>query len=522
MGEESQRWLPRCLLDSGYRCSIRRDNWIECLVWSDRERWLGRGPDEVSAIRDGLSQMFPSLAAQRLLTAQLEQDREGAHKLDPRGVRAERPRGPEASAPDSARAAVHPLPLSTPVTPDVSANTSPVVADEVPAPAPTTVVSVAGACQALDDIYREIEDARAELALMAPRLQKRLMVAWICRTRSFDEQFVGEARVTTGVRRVARVLTDLSKTLWPGSVRALQMNALPECALSEINPSSSAVLRTWTQASQFVDEHREHNPDVPASFDVYGWADHQHIGTAPPNPDSLLHDAQTAIERVAGSVTAFPPHHRSSNVDDITQETLVALAVHVQRLRWIRTFTLEPELWGATMGRLRWLASRLGQRATPLRKFLDPEYVPQDTWSRLLGHSASNNSDHNTTPGAIAEKLLIDQVMETVRGKRVLYVSDHDDPKQKMRLEQLLSIKLEWCDGSPDQVQAAEGELSRHAYELVIVGTGFQSQRIDAGLVRTARGKEIPHVRVYQGDLRAIFHALARRYGIKQGLQAAS
>ncbi len=516
MGEESQRWLPRCLLDCGYRCSIRRDNWIECLVWSDRERWFGRGPDEVSAIRDVLSQMFPSLAAQRLLTAQLEQDREGAHKLDPRGAEAER--SSDANA-ENKRAAVHPLPtISKPAT--SSANSSPAASES--APPPVTTVSVVGACQALDDIYREIEDARAELALMAPRLQKRLMVAWICRTRSFDEQFVGEPRVTTGVRRVARVLTDLSKTLWPGSVRALQMNALPECALSEISPGSNAVLRTWTEASQFVDHHREHNPDVQPSFDAYGWADHQHIGTAPQNPDSLLHDAQSAIERVAGSVTAFPPHHRSSNVEDITQETLVALAVHVQRLRWIRTFTLEPELWGATMGRLRWLASRLGQRATPLRKFLDPEYVPQDTWSRLLGHGESSASDHNSTPGAIAEKLLIDQVMETVRGKRVLYVSDRVDEKQKLRLETLLSIKLDWYDGAAERMQTVETEISRHSYELVIVATSFQSQRIDAGLVRTARTKEIPHVRVYKGDLRAIFHALARRYGIKQGLQAAS
>jgi len=59
-------------------------------------------------------------------------------------------------------------------------------------------------------------------------------MTWICRTRSSNGLFASESRVTTGVRRIARVLTDLSKTLWPGSVRALQMNALPAVELPNI------------------------------------------------------------------------------------------------------------------------------------------------------------------------------------------------------------------------------------------------------------------------------------------------
>ena len=65
MGDESQRWLPRFLIDCGYRCFVRRNGWIECLISNDQERWIGRGGDEMDAVRDALAQMFPAAAARR-------------------------------------------------------------------------------------------------------------------------------------------------------------------------------------------------------------------------------------------------------------------------------------------------------------------------------------------------------------------------------------------------------------------------------------------------------------------------
>ncbi|MCA9690115.1 MAG: hypothetical protein KC636_10940 [Myxococcales bacterium] len=456
----------------------------------------------MDAVRDALAQMFPAAAARRLLSATLEGDRDSLRKLD---LEVDAPAPEVAQA--SSQAAVH----------AISAAARGAPAGEEAAPAPVPTVSAAEACQALEDIFREIEDARAELSLMAPKLQKRLMVAWICRTRSFDEQFVGEPRVTSGVRRVARLLTDLSKTLWPGSVRALQMNALPECALAEIDPGSPVVLRTWTDASHLVDETRANGPDIDPGFDHYGWADHANIGAASKHPDLLLHDAQVAVERVAGSVIAFPPHHRNTGTDDISQETIVALAVHVQRLRWIRTSTLEPELWGATMGRLRWLASRLGQRAAPLRKFLDPEYVPSDTWHRLLGH-ADNGKKTEATAGQLPLEALAAQVREQTRGKRTLVVSETEDAAQEEALAQLLGVSVTWCTPDAAQLKALDEALSKHAYEFAVFATRFQGRHLDADLARTARTKGIPYVRVYHVEPRAFVHGFARRLGLKAGL----
>ena len=40
----------------------------------------------------------------------------------------------------------------------------------------------------LDDILKEIHESRPDFALMAPRLQKVHMLAWICRARGFGER----------------------------------------------------------------------------------------------------------------------------------------------------------------------------------------------------------------------------------------------------------------------------------------------------------------------------------------------
>ncbi len=503
MNDSSQRRLPNVLIEAGYRCALRSNGWIECLIWHEREpeRWLGRGGDESTAIVDALSQMFPSAAARTLLSGQLaEGDLAPAR---PAAV-------PQLSTPTRG-APIHPLPTAqsigvkpTPVRPVISRQLA-VAAAPRNEPMPT----VGAAYDALEDIFREIEDARPELALMAPRLQKRLMVAWICRTRSYDELFAGESRVTTGVRRIARVLTDLSKTLWPGSVRALQMNALPECALQEIETSEHPNLATWSDASRFVDQFRAAHPDIAdPALDIYGWADSESIGKDPARADALLQDARVAVERVAGNVSAFPPHHRQCNPEDISQETIVGLAVHVQRLRWIRTCIIDPELWGATIGRLRWLAGRLGQRAIPLRKFLDPEYRPQDTWSRLLGQ---DNGPAEESPLAA----LTTKVREHLDGRPALYVSHRDEPLLKDKLNRSLGLNMTWCNGDDsDQRKAASEAIKAGAYKLMIAGTRFQGSRIDAPLVRLARDCEVPYIRIYAGNLDACTRALARRHNL--------
>ena len=46
-----------------YDVLFRTDGWVECLVAGNGERWMGRGIDQASALRDVERQMFPSHAA---------------------------------------------------------------------------------------------------------------------------------------------------------------------------------------------------------------------------------------------------------------------------------------------------------------------------------------------------------------------------------------------------------------------------------------------------------------------------
>lgn len=55
------------LQEAGYRVLFRKRGWIECLVSSGQERWVGREATEEQALRDALRQMFPSGAARDLL-----------------------------------------------------------------------------------------------------------------------------------------------------------------------------------------------------------------------------------------------------------------------------------------------------------------------------------------------------------------------------------------------------------------------------------------------------------------------
>ncbi|WP_434415881.1 hypothetical protein [Nannocystis pusilla] len=218
---------------------------------------------------------------------------------------------------------------------------------------------------------------RPDFALMSPRYQKVYMLAWISRARSFDEQFQGEHKITVLVRRIAHELTNLSKTLWPGSVQALQMNAVPACVVTELGLKTLHAPKTWAEAHEFVQNHRERAMTSEVPVDDYGWADRPR--KAPPGqPRALLREAQRAVEAIAGNVTDPPPRHLTTPPEELPNEQLDALVKHAQALRDIRRFIAaeEPETWGAVMGRLRWLAGRLGERLPQLRRWLDPEFIP--------------------------------------------------------------------------------------------------------------------------------------------------
>ena len=393
------RWLPGLLKEYGYRGQLRHLEWWDCLVWRDDERWLGHGPDADAAVAHVLAQMFPSAVARALFD---RSDADSAAASDPEAAEATPPAAAIAATPAAAPAATPPI--ATPAITATAATTTtsepsaseperrvhepPKVGERVFLPLPTyPPAAIAEARETLDDILKEIADARPDFALMAPRLQKVHMLGWICRARGLDEQYTGEHKVAILVRRVAHELTNISKIMWPGSVQALQMNARPDCVVSELGVKSAHIPRTWNDASEFVQTHRERamHSDVP--LDDYGWADDLRRPTGVGvgfggDARQILRDAQVAVEALAGPAQEPPPRHISTPPEDLGQDTIDALVKHVQLLRAIRIHSLQPELWGCVMGRLRWLSGRLGDRAPTLRKWLDPEFRPPVDTSR--------------------------------------------------------------------------------------------------------------------------------------------
>ncbi|MBL9100107.1 MAG: hypothetical protein JNL82_04060 [Myxococcales bacterium] len=387
MTDDDQAWLPGPLRELGYRGKRRDSEWSEVLLFRDRECWHGRGVDPTAALDHALSQMLPSALARGLYDARLAAAAVTATTVASAATTVASAATTVAAAATTV-AAADTTPASEPESsakvaasatspePEVRVVEPPKVGQRLVLPTPSyPAAAVNEARETLEDILKEIHEARPDFALMAPRLQKVHMLAWICRARGLDEQFQGEHRVGMLVRRVAHELTNISKIMWPGSVQALQMNARPDCVIAELGLKTIAFPRTWSEASEFVQQHRERALASDAALDDYGWADDNR--RAPPgDPRTLLREAVHAIEAVAGPVQEPPPRHLAEAPEDMSAETLDALVRHVPLLRAIRGHTLSPELWGATMGRMRWLAGRLGDRAQQLRKWLDPEFRP--------------------------------------------------------------------------------------------------------------------------------------------------
>lgn len=390
MTDDDERWLPELLREQGYRGQIRQHGWYECLVWRGEERWLGHGIDAHAALEHLLAQMFPSFAARVLYDRWAALPTQATPEATPEA--SDPPTAPIAASSllafpvtaDPLPAVARPEPASVAAEPERRPFEPPRVGERLILSLPSyPAAAIADARETLEDILKEIADARPDFALMAPRLQKIHMLGWICRARGLDEQFAGEHKVAILVRRVAHELTNISKIMWPGSVQALQMNARPDCVVGELGVKTASVVRSWNDASDYVQTHRERAMHSEVPLDDYGWADDLR---RPPSgdPRQILRDAQLTVETLAGPAQEPPPRHLSTPPEDLGQDSIDALVKHVQQLRAIRIHSLQPELWGCVMGRLRWLSGRLGDRAPTLRKWLDPEFRPPPDTSRTV------------------------------------------------------------------------------------------------------------------------------------------
>jgi hypothetical protein len=106
--------------------------------------------------------------------------------------------------------------------------------------------------------------------------------------------------------------------------------------------------------------------------------------------------------------------------------------------------------------------------------------------------------------------------MET-EGRRVLFVSNREDPDLGARLTELLGIEITWCDGALRRVQAQCERIKGGSYNLVLSATGFQVHGVDSALSRAASAASVPYVRVNRGRPVACVQAIAREFGLFAG-----
>ena len=73
MGHASTRSL---LEAAGYEIRFRENEWVECLIFREREAWIGQGLDQDAALEDALDKACPSHVARQLLNDALERSPE--------------------------------------------------------------------------------------------------------------------------------------------------------------------------------------------------------------------------------------------------------------------------------------------------------------------------------------------------------------------------------------------------------------------------------------------------------------
>jgi hypothetical protein len=366
-----------------------------CTVRGEDERFEGSGADAAAALGNALRAMLPTKVARASFDVQVDR-RAAALSADTAPPRVhvetvrERPRPQMTTIGEGFAPSVGRGPSRMVVT-TVGGGTPPILR---PAPAPVasavdpdaanrTVFTVEDALADLGSVRARIEDAVGEVALMAPTLQRAHVLAWISRARSIEEQYPTDRMVQHTTQNIARRLTHLCKIWWPGTVRALQLHTTVEQASRSVEPAPRPMPRRWAELAELLETRLDTAVNQPGFDD--GWLD----GSAqfPPAPDrpQLFAKIRATIERIAGSLTQ-PPVDRADSVRVSDGDVLELIEVS-QRLRWLRASAPDAELWGAAVGRIRFLVTGLGDRGSAIKAVLDPGYRPRGTWHEYLNRA---------------------------------------------------------------------------------------------------------------------------------------
>lgn len=407
--------IRQLLEDLGYTVMFRTDGWTECLVTGHEERWLGRGPDEESTLRDIERQMFPSHAARSLLVG----TRPAVPVSEPyvatpeANVTVEPPEyvgdfetevettthevvEMQTGEVVSSEEKITVTPVEPEPEPEPAMSGTYVYPDEDPAPPEPEEPSEADvtkeeALEIVAGIDDEITDGLDDVALMATLHQRLHIAAWIFRARAVQEKFPTDGEVEEAVHQIALRLTGLCKVYWPGSVRALQIYTTPMQALEGLLRTPKTPLK-WAESAEIMEAHIE-QVEGDKQRDEFGWRDRAQCKPSPPSPDAVLAEAVAKIEAVVGPVgEPLDDKRRKVAADHIVSE-LETLVMAAHLMRWVRRTTQQPKLWGKAMGALRWASRQPRDRASvrTLQDVIADEHRPGRSWAELLGRDPRVN-----------------------------------------------------------------------------------------------------------------------------------
>lgn len=415
------------LLAIGYQVRFRDDQWVECLIAGDGAVFHGAGLDRTAAFDAALDALLPTPLARRLFS-DFAQTRTGGGRavVDPREaerapVRSEAsldsvppPSPNEISVSrrfeEAVARAVEPIEppapgqiaviLSRPVTPRpgtlAAAEAPPPSPPAAPAPlslagtsaggvdyAPASELPLTGSVDesldALDILLDRVRDSREELGLCSPERQRLAMLAWICEARSHTDSFPEDLRIRDRVGAISRLLTEIGKTFWPGSVTALQLHMQPRDLPRHLLGGTAT---TWHRAAELAEQslRTRELEDERRGYDAYGWADAKQLSPRPAEPARLLQGLIAEVERLSGPIsTQAPPPDASIRPDS------GSFLRWVRQLRWLRGWDVDPDLWARIAGRFRWWAFRRDPTLAIAARELEAGFAPAQSWASLLG-----------------------------------------------------------------------------------------------------------------------------------------
>jgi hypothetical protein len=347
----------------GYRIETRALTWFECRVSARDEDWIGRGASADEAFERVIGAMFPSRAASLALRDLLRAAASPAVLPDE----------PTCQFPLVSRCddlSIDPPTREMPLPPvciDADMTTL-----DAPSPQPTTE-----ACYVL----RELEQLRgavlaleADLAVMAPKLQRLHLLAWAARVRALQDSTPASPAIEFAAGTVITLLQRMAQTFSPGSTTHLNRTASPQQCSDVLSTPAPPI--SWHEvaalAAQTIDELA-----LQPGTDAHGWCAADRRSPAPANAD-------VSLQRVAHTCARIERQLADATVPGVVDAELAAsLADCAKTLRWLRGQVRDAVLWGKSVGSIRRVMSRNFAGLEPVARLLDPAYRPETTWAAL-------------------------------------------------------------------------------------------------------------------------------------------